>query len=459
MALWVFLPKNCIGSTSSNDSTFVVARILIAGNQITKQKVIERELMFKQGDSIDVAIWSKLLSRSRENIMNLGIFNFVDVTSVLDSAQGYTVLVNVVERWYILPLPRLELVDRNFNEWVRSGDIGRFNYGMDLNWSNFRGMNETLKFQFKWGYTRRFALSYQIPFLNENQQEGLSFSGSYTTSKEVGYDVDDSKLKLYQSGSGFARTEFSTGLRYSRRKGYFNTSFLGVEYRKIRLDDIISKLNPEYLFNSSSDQQLLAVSWGFRRDLRDYKYYPLGGYLLDLEAVKSGWGIQENEPEWMFLSANYRKYGQIAPKWHYAYSLKGKLSGQSDNPFWIQRGFGYGSDLVRGYEYYVIPGQNFALFKSNIKFTLMKTKVVSLPLPISDKFKNIPNAFYLNAGFETGYVRDRQFAYKNPLSNRIEYGYGIGFDYVTYYNLVFCVEYSINRLGESGFFLHFATPI
>jgi hypothetical protein len=89
----------------------------------------------------------------------------------------------------------------------------------------------------------------------------------------------------------------------------------------------------------------------------------------------------------------------------------------------------------------------------------MKTKVVALPLRISDKFKNVPNAFYLNAGFETGYVRDNQFAQSNFLANQYQFGYGLGLDYVTYYNMVFSLEYSINRMGESGFFLHFAAPI
>ncbi|MFM7079084.1 MAG: POTRA domain-containing protein, partial [Bacteroidota bacterium] len=197
-----------VASVSENefdgDSIAVVSRVVISGNNITKERVITRELMFEQGDTIDLVIWDRILSRSRENLMNLGIFNFVDVTAAKDPGAGYTVLVNVVERWYILPLPRFELVDRNFNEWVRSGELGRFNYGLDLDWSNFRGMNESLKFQFKWGYTRKISLSYQIPYINSNQEEGLSFFGSYTASKEIGYGVDNSKLLLYDAVDGYA---------------------------------------------------------------------------------------------------------------------------------------------------------------------------------------------------------------------------------------------------------------
>jgi outer membrane protein assembly factor BamA len=449
-----------VGSAQTTDTSFVVIkRLVIAGNHITKPQVIIREMMIKEGDTIDVSLLEKVLSRSKDNLMNLGIFNFVDIKTAMDPGVGLTLLVNVSERWYIIPIPQFELVDRNFNEWVRSGDLGRVNYGLNLDWTNFRGMNETIKLQFKWGYTRKIGLSYQLPFINKNQNEGLSFSGSYTLSKELGYGVDDSRLLLYKADNGYAREEFSVGSRYTRRSGHFNSSFLGLDYRSMMVADTIVKLNRDYLSPGLKGQQMLTVSWGFRRDLRDYKYYPLNGYLFDIEAARAGWGFIKNETEWMYLAAMYRKYLPLSERWHTSLSLKGKLSGQSETPYWVQRGFGYGNDLVRGYEYYVVPGQNFVLIKSNVKFTLLKTKVVSLPLPISEKFRTIPNAFYLNAGFESGYVRDRMFAQENPLANTWQFGYGIGLDYVTYYNLVFSVEYSLNRMGESGLFLHFAAPI
>lgn len=460
LGLFFWFCQPAFGFSSESDSIAIVSRIVISGNHITKERVITRELMFQEGDTVDMVIWDRILSRSRENLMNLGIFNFVDVTCAKDPAFGYTVLVNVVERWYILPLPQFELVDRNFNEWVRSGDIGRFNYGLDLDWANFRGMNESLKFQFKWGYTRRVALSYQIPYINRSQDEGMSFFGSYTASKEIGYGVDDSRLLLFDAEKGYARKEASGGFRYTHKRGYFNTTYLGFEFRDMEIADTIVELNPTYLNNvGGTKQQMLTFTIGFRRDLRDYKYYPLSGYLFDIDLMKSGWGFIPNEPELFQITSQFRRYLKFGPKWHGSYAIKGRLSGRSDNPYWVQRAFGYGNDLVRGYEYYVIPGQNFLLFKTNLKFTLMKTKVVSLPLRISEKFKNVPNAFYLNAGFESGYVRDNRYSQSNTLANQYQFGYGLGLDYVTYYNLVFSVEYSVNKMGESGFFLHFAAPI
>ena len=38
-------------------------------------------------------------------------------------------------------------------------------------------------------------------------------------------------------------------------------------------------------------------------------------------------------------------------------------------------------------------------------------------------------------------------------------GYGVGLDFVTYYDKVIRVEFSTNKLNEFGFFLHFVQPI
>ena len=166
LLLFLLLQLPTVGSAQTTDTSFVVIkRLVIAGNQITKPQVIIREMMIKEGDTIDVSLLEKVLSRSKDNLMNLGIFNFVDIKTAMDPGVGLALLVNVSERWYIIPIPQFELVDRNFNEWVRSGDLGRVNYGLNLDWTNFRGMNETIKLQFKWGYTRKIGLSYQLELL------------------------------------------------------------------------------------------------------------------------------------------------------------------------------------------------------------------------------------------------------------------------------------------------------
>lgn len=445
-------------STADSD-TIIVKQLIITGNKVTRLSIITRELMLHENDTLPYYVFEKAKERTRENLMNTGIFNFVTITHQKTSSTDAIVIVDVTERWYIFPVPIFELVDRNFNEWVRSGDWSRINYGFFLNWDNFRGMNESLRFQFRWGYSQRIGLSYTIPFINKNQDEGLSFGVAYSRNREVGYAVEESKQLLYQEPGDFVRKEYSGSITYSRRNGHYNSSSFTAEYRNNHIEDTVAILNPYYFEYQRTDQQLIVLAWRFRRDRRDYKVYPLKGYLFDFDAVKNGTGLLKNEPNLMFLQTQVKYFHQFAPRWYAASTLKGKLSGQSEAPYFNQRGFGFNNDFVRGYEYYVVPGQNFVLTRNSFKFALIPTQVVTLPFSKLEKFRTIPFAFYLNANFDAGYVRDRQFEETNPLANKWQYGYGLGIDYVTYYNLVFRLEYSINKFGEKGFYLHFTAPI
>lgn len=421
--------------------------------------VISRELVFHERDTLTKVVLERAIDRTRENLMNTTLFNFVNIHYQFIGDKQIAVIIDLTERWYILPLPIFELVDRNFNEWLKSGDISRVNFGFYLNWDNFTGRNETLKLQFKWGYSQKIGLSYSIPFINKNQQESISISTSYSRNREAGYKVEDSKVLLYKDEENFVRKEIFGGIKYTQRRGFYNTSSFSVEYRYNQIEDTITKLNPEFFGAGNSIQQLISIAWMFRRDRRDFKVYALKGYLFDFEMVKNGIGLLENEPDLLYLSSTIKYFKPLSTKWYFASSIKGKLSGQSDAPYFNQRGFGYGNDFIRGYEYYVVPGQNYVLTRNSIKFALVPTQILSLPFNVLEKFRTIPYAFYLNANFDMGYVRDRQFKQDNPLANKWQFGYGLGIDYVTYYSLVFRLEYSFNKFGENGFFLHFTAPI
>lgn len=440
-------------------SPVIVSKVIITGNHVTKLSVITRELLIYEGDTLTTQVFERVVERTRENLMNTGLFNFVNISHQTITGNQLAVIINLTERWYIFPVPVFELVDRNFNEWIKSGEWDRVNYGAYLNWDNFRGRNESLRFLFRWGYSQRIGISYQIPYINKNQDEGMSFGFAYSRNRESGYGVRNSEQLLYQDFDNYVRKEISAGFRYTRRDGFYNTGTFFIDYRYNSLADTIARLNPEFLGDGRSSQELVTIGWQFRRDRRDYKVYPLKGYLFDFDAVKNGIGQLKNEPDLMYLQTHIKYFHKFNDKWFVATSLKGKLSGKSNAPYFNQRAFGFQNDFVRGYEYYVVPGQNFILNRNSFKFALLPTRVINLPFSFLEKFRSIPYAFYLNANFDVGYVSDRQFKESNPLGNTWLYGYGVGIDYVTYYNLVFRLEYSFNKLGENGFFVHFTAPI
>jgi hypothetical protein len=147
-----------------------VKEIVLAGNKITKDYVILRELTFRKGDTLRSL--DSTFRKSKENLLNTSLFHTAEITWLADS-DGIKVFILLSERWYIFPVPIFEVVDRNFNEWWKTKDFSRVNYGAYLYWNNFRGRNETVSLAIRLGYTQRFSMYYEIPFINIRHKAGL----------------------------------------------------------------------------------------------------------------------------------------------------------------------------------------------------------------------------------------------------------------------------------------------
>ena len=75
----------------------------------------------------------ELVRKSEERILNLNLFNEVNITINTNESPSTNchVLVEVVEKWYVWPIPFVEFSDRNFNVWKNLAfDPGRTNYGL-----------------------------------------------------------------------------------------------------------------------------------------------------------------------------------------------------------------------------------------------------------------------------------------------------------------------------------------
>jgi hypothetical protein len=449
LAVFFLGPLCAIAAEGRTDSLFI-KEILIIGNKKTKSPIILRELPFNRNDS--VTNLDSLLIRSKENLMNIGLFNFVDINYIKEDAKTVLIYINVSERWYLWPMPVFELADRNFNEWAQKKDMSRTNYGLYVRQDNFRGRDEIIQFQFVYGYSHRLGISYTIPYLNRKQNIGLSVGFLLSQNHEITYNVVGDKLQFYKNEDLYVRKDFSSYIRINKRKGIYNYFITGLDYRRNSTIDSVLILNPSYFVNKSTYQQALTLSWGYRFDKRDYQTYALKGTYFEFDVLGSGFSALNNEPEIMAISAGIRKYYKLNNKFHFSAMAKGRLTQIPKAPFFNQRAIGYGQDYIRGYDYYVINGQNYLLMKSQLKYTLMKKRVYRTSFINSEKFNQIPVAMYLNLFADGGYVQDKYYNRFNNLSNKFQYSYGIGYDYVTYYDLVFRFEYAFNRMKESGFF-------
>lgn len=453
------------GKLAGQEYAVVVGEIRFEGNKITKERIVLRELMFHSGDTLTVSVLDQLLEKSRENLLNTSLFNFVTYrkNEIGSDPAVADIVFSFTERWYIWPWPIIEFADRNFNTWWNENrDLSRMSYGAVLKWNNFRGRKELLRLTARFGYNEQYGFDYTIPLLNRKETLGMGLGLYYNRTKEVAVANIHDQLVYYKNHDEYVFRGWSSFLSLSYRREIYNTHTLRLEYEFRDYADTLPAINPSFSPNGLSAYQYLSLVYQLKIDHRDYKPYPLNGYYFDLEAGKRGLGLLENGGlDVFYISGTFRKYFQIHGRWYFASGLNSRFSNESEWPFPLQRAIGYGRDIVRGYEYYVVSGNNYGIFKNNLKFALLPPREVSLGFLRSEKFSKLFYAFYMNAFLDMGFADNPypDHTLENRLENSFLIGYGLGLDFVTYYDLVFRFEYSLNRMGEHGFYLHFMAPI
>ena len=123
----------------------VIGSLTFEGNKLTRERILLREITFREGQTIQEEKFAEHLERSKGNLWNLLLFNFVEIDTCSYGTNEVEVVVRVIERWYVWPIPFVDFADRNLSEWWETKQWDRLDYGTDVKWSNFRGRQEELK--------------------------------------------------------------------------------------------------------------------------------------------------------------------------------------------------------------------------------------------------------------------------------------------------------------------------
>lgn len=446
-----------VGLDTTDQRILTLNRILIIGNKITRDQIILRELTMKPGDTITAKQLQATLQRDRNKIYNLRLFNTVSIRLLKLSDTTIDLLIEVDERWYIFPIPIFELSDRNFNEWWQNynHDFSRVNYGLRLYQYNFRGRNETLRFTAQFGYTRNFDLTYRIPYIDKKQKQGLSFSFDYAEPKNLAYFTEDHKL-LFLEGRKTLKKTIGGAVSYTYRKSFYSTHAFNIEYRNSSVIDTIAQLNPNFYFNSSTNQRFASVSYSFNSDHRDVQAYPLNGHRITAY-VEQTFGMFGGNVNQLATNVTYSFYKEIGEKLYLSNFSSLLLSAPNKQPYALYNALGYRQQFIRGYEIYVIEGPNFFMNKTTLKRRIFSRAWHMDFMPIS-QFRYLPISIYLKGYLDAGYVQNyhryEDEKINTRLSDRVLAGTGLGVDIVMLYDNVLRIEYTFNREGVSGFFFN-----
>jgi outer membrane protein assembly factor BamA len=433
-----------------------INNITITGNKVTRDKIITRELVKKKGDTVHVDLLDYFAIRSQQNIFNTQLFIYDSVKYVMDTvSRTADITIKVKERWYIIPSLILEIQDRNFNSWWLTKDPFRTNYGVALDWNNVTGSRDNFTFIFRRGYSEKYGASYRIPYINKAQTIGLNFSYSYSRNNEVAFRTDSNALMFHRDYHKYMRFEHEGKVGISHRPDLYQRNVFELLYVETTVNDTIPQLNFDFLGAGKKRIDYLSLQYRYSFDKRDNKPYPLIGWAVDFTAVKDGFRFKDDATiDNMSVVLSVKRHQPIWWRIFVATQIKGRYMNTEKLPYYFNRALGY-SDFIRGYEYYVIDGQNYLLMKNSIKLQIVKTRVFEMKfLKRFPQFSTVPFAMYFNLNADRGYVQDKFYGKNNSLSNSWQFGYGAGLDIVTYYDIVLRFEYSINKLGQSGLFIH-----
>jgi outer membrane protein assembly factor BamA len=416
------MPLVSLCAQSADDSLFVIKDIQIAGNDVTKEYVIRREMKLHTGDTLRLEV----MKRDRDRIYNLGLFNKVDIDYTVEGGQA-TVFVVVTERWYLLPYPVLGL---------KYHDISKLYYGISVLDNNFRGCNEKISAQIGSGYDRWAALSYQNPKLTAD--DDIYFSSSI-----IGQRVHN----LSPTYGEYLNNNFDINETIGKRFGYDQTFYVTAEYQVWQVNDALIGRTVSH----SGRDAFPDLVFAYRYDTRNDVEYATRGTLVALSFVKYGYG--DNAVNTSASAFDIKHFIGIGENGGLGFRALGSFEWGGFIPPYQHFFFGY-DDRIRGYFNTIFEGEDRLGGTMELRLPLLSPRSYDadyIPLP---GFRRLRYGIYFSIFADAGTVW-----YRNQVLNQqpVYSGYGAGLHFLLPYGFTVRTEGAINNRGAAQAYIDFDT--
>lgn len=458
---FLFISTFCFAQDS-----LTISQIKFEGNKKTKVRVIQNELALSQGDKISKAELDELVADEEDRLKSIGLFNTANIESTVDGNE-VSLIVNLVENWYLYPAPIFELGDRSFSAWwiEQNHELDRINYGVRGRHYNLTGNKDPLLVVAQFGYTKKFEGEYTFPYLFENRNIGFSSSIFFTSNKEIPYKTIGNKPQFYMhEDERVMLKRFRTSFNVRMRPSVSTHHSFSFEFHRNTVDDfVLEELNSDYFLHGENSLQFFMLNYDFQYDRRINYLMPYNGHRFRFNAKKEGLGILK-EQNALLVQTVLEFYVPFVKKKHKErmknnFGFGSKIIGKtnlirSQQAFANNTGLGWGGDLVSGYDLYVMDGIDHILFTNHLKKQILDFdyKVETLGF-LPSQFKSVNIQAHLRFNFDFAYINEPVYTDTNTLNNRWIYGFGPALDIILYNSYLFSFEYSFNDIGERGLFL------
>jgi outer membrane protein insertion porin family len=259
---------------------YTVRHLNFEGNTTTKDKVLRRAMMLKEGDPFQTEIF-------KDSFTGLGQLGFFDVKSSEPKVD------------YVPGKPQVDITikgeESGINELMFQGGYGSvlgFSLGASFSTRNLGGGGETLSLSYNGGkYQRSAVLSYSEPFLFDLPYSfGTSISNSQTN------------YAASRVGNGYAYQQYSKGLSVSlgtRLATFINgqtwawwTSYsVGYSFRIMQIEG-----SRNYYYSDTSAQLTSTINQSLTYSTINHPFKPTAGLKLAVSFEYGGWQFGTDAP-------------------------------------------------------------------------------------------------------------------------------------------------------------------
>lgn len=435
-----------------------VRSIEFDGLRKTKSYILLRELSFNVGDSLDLGEIAGVFEFNEYRIQNTGLIVEAQINMKnMDLTQKQMdIQISVKEAWYIYPAPILEFLDNDPNKWWYNYKLAldKLSYGFFVKHINLSGNADILTTYAQLGFTRKLALQYNFPYLNKAKTFGAGLVFFHARNRDIAYNNVLNKLHFYRDAEKDMLIRTKAGVNFTYRPGFAWTYILNANFFNMTLNPVVrSLLNPDFL--PLNKQFVSELALNIIMDTRDIRPYPLSGIYLNNWVNRTGY-IAADQIHLFNIGTYNAFYHPLNNKWSVVNIVSaGYNLDRGKTAYFFTKTLGYNDESLRGYENYVMNGQDFAFSRNSIRFLSLDRMMHLGKYMIFKSYQDLSFRVYLTGNFDLGYVNDRFYYRQNDFVNRLLYGGGLGLDFVFYYNKLMRIEYSINHTGEKGIYLHF----
>ncbi len=440
-------PKSLI-----TDSTLVyIDSLKVSGNDHLRDNVIFAESRLSVGDTIRVDHLREQLIRSRANLLNTKLFNEVELL-IYKWKDDHSISVEfaVDERWYIYPIPIVQLNGITFREWTDEfeNDLKRLTYGLDLKHNNLTKRGDPLGLNISTGFEKNYEFDYFFPSLDKERNWGLGVSALSNQEKGAVISAvnNDYNSVLYDE---VVRKSRAASVWLTKRKTINNKRSIAFGYTDLTISDLIKDSVQNYFAENANELSYFTMSFNMFLENRDLKEYPLLGSFFDATLGYQGFSKQDYEN--IFFEGRYNIYRPISDKLNISSSLLAGFNARYQPSFYNLSTFRLsGDERVRGFNDYQVFPASFVTSKTELKYRIMDRMLYHVPI-LPDRFEPVPMKIYPKLQFDAGKYFAADYDQLNPLNDDFLISGGAGLDVVTIYNTVLRMELTYNSLSETRF--------